>query len=125
MARIVIPSGAWRVLCGAGAAVVLFTAAGIAFDVTWIPASSRARADAVLLPATAMSDARSLGRCPYCGWIESRREIDASGSGNQAMSYEYTVRMADGSSRVFEEQADVRWRLRERLQFIDGISPPH
>jgi len=39
------------------------------------------------------------------------------------MSYEYTVRMADGSSRVFEEQADVRWRLRERLIFIDGISP--
>jgi len=116
-------SGAWHALCAAGAAAVLFTAAGIALDVTWIPASSRARADAFLRPAMAESDARPWGRCPHCGWIESRREIDAGGRGDQAMSYEYTVRMADGSSRVFEEQSDVRWRLRERLIFIDGISP--
>jgi hypothetical protein len=116
-------SGAWHALSAAGAAVVLFTAAGIALEVTWIPAWSRARTDAVLPPATAESDVRASGRCPHCGWIESRRETDASGRSNQAMSYEYTVRMTDGSSRVFEEQADVRWRLRERLLFIDGINP--
>jgi opacity protein-like surface antigen len=48
-----------HLLCAAGAAVVLFTAAGIALHVTWVPAPSRARADAVLRPATAEPDARN------------------------------------------------------------------
>ena len=46
-------------------------------------------------------------RCPHCGWIESKREIPAG--------YEYTVRMNDGSSSVFQQALPASWRLRERL----------
>ena len=46
-------------------------------------------------------------RCPHCGWIESKREIPAG--------YEYTVRMNDGSSVVFQQALPASWRLRERL----------
>ena len=46
-------------------------------------------------------------RCPHCGWIESKREIPAG--------YEYTVRMSDGSSSVFQQALPASWRLRERL----------
>ena len=37
--------------------------------------------------------------------------------------FEYTMRRNDGSSSVFQEALPVRWRLGERLIFIDGASP--
>jgi len=52
-------------------------------------------------------------RCQYCGWIEARREV-------LPQVFEYTVRMADGSSRVFQETLPTSWRLGERLTVIDG-----
>jgi hypothetical protein len=52
-------SGVWHALCAAGAALVVFTAGGIALEASWIAASSRARADALLRPATLEPDARS------------------------------------------------------------------
>jgi hypothetical protein len=61
-------------------------------------------AEIELLEAVAPAIARS---CKACGWIESRRED------------QYTVRMRDGSSRVFEEIPGVKWRLGERLIYID------
>jgi len=45
--------------------------------------------------------------CKGCGWIESRRDD------------QYTVRMPDGTSRVFDETPGVNWRLGERLTFIE------
>jgi len=42
-------------------------------------------------------------RCPHCGWIESKREILLGAVAPQApRSYEYTVRMTDGSSSKFQ-----------------------
>jgi hypothetical protein len=38
--------------------------------------------------------------------------------------FEYTVRMADGSSRVFQETLPTSWRLGERLTVIDGSVAP-
>ena len=68
------------------------------------------------IPATAPlrpeDSAAAARRCAACGRIESRRELDAS--------FEFTVRMADGSSRVFLEDTAVAWRLGERLIYIDG-----
>lgn len=55
------------------------------------------------------------GACDACGWIESHREIRAYGA---PLVNRYTVRMRDGSSRVFDESA-AQWRLGERLIFID------
>ena len=83
----------------------------------------------VEMPATvslqAADDADATRRCPQCGWIESLRELDASFTPEKAVpTREFTVRMADGSSRVFrEDDPAVSWRLRERLIFIDGASP--
>src|SRR5438309_2005360 len=49
----------------------------------------------------AEADAPAARRCPECGWIESNREIPG-GTDNRAIRIqEYTVRMVDGSSRVF------------------------
>lgn len=60
-------------------------------------------------------------RCPHCGWIESKREIPPGAADSlAAQSYEYTVRMMDGSSRVFEQALPASWRLRERLTVIGG-----
>jgi hypothetical protein len=56
-------------------------------------------------------------RCRHCGWIETRHEI-------LPRVFEYTVRMADGSSRVFQETLPTSWRLGERLTVIDGSAPP-
>ena len=55
----------------------------------------------------AIAPPASTRSCKGCGWIESRRED------------QYTVRMADGTSRVFDEVPGVRWRLGERLNYID------
>src|SRR3954462_9695150 len=58
-------------------------------------------------------------RCPHCGWIESKREIVPTASDAPAVkSYEYTVRMPDGSSTVFQQSLPASWRLRERLTVI-------
>ncbi len=99
--------------------VVLPAAAGMALYRAWvsgndvIPEQLPARTELKAGPAT---------RCPHCGRIESRRKLGAdAGAPLAAASYEYTVRMADGSSRVFREQMPVSWRLGERLIYIDGM----
>ena len=64
-------------------------------------------------------------RCPHCGWIESRHEILPLVADPLARQvFEYTVRMADGSSRVFQETLPTSWRLGERLTVIDGGAAP-
>jgi hypothetical protein len=73
---------------------VLFGAACIALGETGTAA------EALALPAQAVLPAAR--RCPYCGSIESKR-------------------FGDGSSRVFQEELPVSWRLGERLIFIDGL----
>jgi hypothetical protein len=101
--------------------VVLFGAAGIALDVTWIPrwTGIGARADAPLAqPEPAV---HAVQRCPHCGWIESKRPIASSVAEPHSLGiYEYTLRMTDGSSRVFREALPASWRLGERLTLIDG-----
>jgi len=112
---------AWRALCAAAAVVVLSGAAGIALDVAWVPGWTSIDAEAVGLPLQFEFTLHAVRRCPHCGWIESKREILPSVADPHAlMVYEYTVRMANGSSSVFQEAIPVRWRLGERLLVIDG-----
>jgi hypothetical protein len=60
-------------------------------------------------------------RCPDCARIVAKREILPLVADTGALQvFEYTVRMADGSSRVFRETLPTSWRLHERLGFIDG-----
>ena len=112
---------AWRALCAAAAVVVLFGAAVLALDVTWIPrwTGIGARADAP--PAEVESVIVAAPRCPQCGWIESKRQIASSAADPHSLGiYEYTLRMTDGSSRVFREALPASWRVGERLTLIDG-----
>lgn len=94
-------------------------AGGVALTRGWI---SGDRTGALQLPPARIEPKAGLaGRCPHCGRIQSKRRLgpeatDLSG----APSYEYTVSMADGSSRVFREQMPVSWRVGERLYYIDG-----
>jgi hypothetical protein len=60
-------------------------------------------------------------RCAHCGWIESKREIQPGVAERHGVRvYEYTVRMADGSSSVFQEKLPSSWRLGERLIVLAG-----
>ena len=60
-------------------------------------------------------------RCAHCGWIESKQEIEADVADPHAPAiYEYTVRMANGSLRVFRQEPAVRWRVGERLILLAG-----
>ena len=64
-------------------------------------------------------------RCRHCGWIETRSELLPLVADPRARQvFEYTVRMADGSSRVFQETLPTSWRLGERLTVIDGDAAP-
>ena len=102
--------------------LLLFGAAGIVLDVAWVPGGTRI--DARDAPAQVELTAHAARRCPRCGWIESKREIPPSVADPHALPiYEYTLRMADGSSSVFQEALPTRWRLRERLMVIDGTGP--
>lgn len=65
--------------------------------------------------------AASAARCPHCGRIQSKRRLDpATVDHFDPPYYEYTVRLADGSSRQFREQTPADWRVGERLYYIDG-----
>lgn len=70
--------------------------------------------------APAESAAPATRRCPECGWIESKRELPDIADEHSTRIQEFTVRMADGSSRVFTGGPAERWRLGERLKFIEG-----
>lgn len=62
-------------------------------------------------------------RCTHCGWIESKQEIGPHIAHPHAPpTYEYTVRMANGSLRVFRQEPSVRWRVGERLILFAGAA---
>jgi hypothetical protein len=64
-------------------------------------------------------------RCTHCGWIESKREMARSVVDPLAVRvYEYTLRMPDGTSSLFQETLPAGWRLGERVGVIEGSAPP-
>ena len=73
---------------------------------------------------TAQTDAPATRRCPECGWIESNREIPGGTDNHAIRIQEYTVRMVNGSSRIFNGGPGDRWRIGEHLIFIDGDRRP-
>lgn len=115
------PALAWRARWAAAAVVVLLGAAGVALDVTWIPRWTGVGARADAPPAQPQPAGPTVQRCPHCGWIESKRPIASSVTDPWSLGiYEYTLRMTDGSSRVFRETLPASWRVGERLTLIDG-----
>jgi len=119
-----------------GASVALaFAAASTAAIVGWAPAAAEPTIEVHAPELTPGAEPR----CAECGVIVSKREIDnASGEAsprssaepprNSSLSssprYEFTVRMADGSKRVFDAVQPANWRVGERVTLIGGDDPP-
>lgn len=99
---------------------------------------------AARVPVSGEGDTRPTVKCAGCGVIASTREtrqlaagIDAGTAGGQAgrgpyerpgestISYEVTVRMNDGSSRVFTDPNRANWRPGQRVLLVEGKSHLH
>jgi len=130
-----------------GITVILFSAAGFARIVGWMPNVSASFAQALAsdrLPSvraeptaaiahTTAAGARANARCAECGVIQSIGVMDgqdddigsgttASESGNRlTRSRRITIRMSDGSTRVIHDAHSTGWRLRERVIVIGGM----
>jgi hypothetical protein len=83
---------AWHTLC---ASALAWAVIGVAWD----PQPMRVVPGVTALPALLELTQRSVRRCPHCGSIESKRELPRLAADARALlSYEYTVRLGDGSS---------------------------
>ena len=81
-------------------------------------------AGAELLAPGAPAVAVDTRRCPHCGRIESKRKVPPGTADPHALAvYEYTVRMTDGSSSIFEQALPASWRVGERLTVIGAARP--
>lgn len=107
------------------------------------PPVARGGALAPLVPAPREGDTRPAVKCAECGVIASMREIQqpaagidpgAAGEtrgdrnakpGGPTTSREITVRMKDGSSRVFKDPNPANWRPGQRVILIEGKSNLH
>ncbi|MFZ2855250.1 MAG: hypothetical protein WAZ34_14230 [Rhodocyclaceae bacterium] len=79
-------------------------------------------------PIASESEARSRTRCSACGVVESARRIGQQnrpahdGPSGNAARYEITIRMRDGTSRVFIDTNPTNWQVGERVSLIGGAS---
>lgn len=129
-------------------AVIVFSTAGIARIVGWGTNSTDGDSGAILAldlsaPVPATNAARVKARCPECGVIVSMREIEVrdedAGRARTAggavagsrietrvdlyRTFEFTVRLPDGSSHTFNDTNAKRWRSGERVIVIVGANP--
>lgn len=109
------------------------------------PLAGQAGMGAKALPAPAVAGvrARAWAECAECGFIVSTREIELAeegmaagiaggamqdglrkGQGTPIRHHEVTIRMNDGTSRVFVEGHRPNWRPGERVILIAGEGQP-
>ena len=106
---------AWPALCAAAGGGIAFGALLHLLE----PTAAAAALEPFLLSGP------QAPRCPSCGWIEAKRELaPLAGDPHALRTYEYTLRMRDGSMRVFQETLPTSWRLGERLMLIENIERP-
>lgn len=129
-----------------GIAIILFSTAGFARMMGWGLTSTGDSGDILALdqaaPVPTAGEVRAKTRCAECGVVVSMRETErhdedsapgatgeaTAGNGDEipvktTRSYEITVRMADGSSRVINDANPARWRTGEHLIVIGGVRP--
>jgi hypothetical protein len=61
-------------------------------------------------------------RCEGCGVVEAIRIID--GVGTEPATYEFTVRLKDGSVRTSVTATSARWRVGDRIIVMGGTGNP-
>jgi hypothetical protein len=130
----------------AGVVIVLSSTAALARMMEWFPApaagSDEIRAlDESSLAITPGSLPRVAGHrrgkssCIGCGAIVSIREARSNGAAGSkpagpfaeiaaqpAKSYEFTIRLRDGSMRVISDANPAAWRVGERVNVIDSVT---
>jgi hypothetical protein len=149
---IAVNAPSWKVsrllLLVAGVGIILSSTAAIAHIMEWFPApavgSDEIRALDESSPAIAPGpSARAAGRsrsksnCSGCGVIVSIREVgnnDTAASkpaglfaniqARPGKSYEFSIRLRDGSSRVITDANPAAWRVGERVHVIDSVNLP-
>lgn len=89
----------------------------LAFSALLAGCDAPAKADGELVLA---KDSPPNRRCVECGWIESSRAVPVDADNRAVRIVEYTMRMGDGSSRVFNGSGE-HWRVGERLMLIEAL----
>lgn len=76
--------------------------------------------EAVALPAatTAAERSRARRRCGGCGWVRDIRRVEATDT--TPVSFEFTVRLYDGSVRTSSSPDAGRWRVGDRITLLGG-----
>ena len=115
-----------RLLIG-GIAAVLLGLFGIAAVMAWTPASTEDSVDKLLTLPTKTVGSHVRVKCEECGVVVSTREIEQpGGSGGVTRGgkrgHEVTVRMKNGSNRVFMDANPANWRQGESIILIQGAS---
>ena len=114
--------------------------AGIVLARDEVPTPPAERAGARSVPAWEEGAIGLTGKCPDCAVIASLREIEQlragidpgtagetrgdrnAKPGGPTTSREITVRMKDGSSRVFKDPNPANWRPGQRVILIEGAT---
>ena len=78
---------------------------------------------AVLLPAAGVGAVKTRARlrCAACGVVQAIRRIEPEGA--LPASYEFTVRLRDGSIRLSSHTSQAKWRIGDAIMLIGGIGP--
>ena len=124
----------WAAASACFAASVVFATVAAASTplLSWIDGSAEPAAAVSAQPAT-QSDAalpavpegqthrRNRSSCDACGVVESVRRLEQAG--NLPASYEFIVRLRDGSRRTSSVASAAGWRAGDRILLIGGAAP--
>ncbi len=111
------------------AAVVFSTVAMASAPVSWLYHSSIDAVAVQELPdqapmvasAAGTSKVRGRGRCDTCGVVATIRRIEPIG--DLLATYEFTVRLRDGSTRVSSAASQSKWRVGDSIMLIGSTQP--
>jgi len=87
----------------------------------WLRDAQEPPAEPAAVPAAAEDAApRARARCATCGVVEAIRRIEHGGG--VPATFEFTVRLRDGSTRTSNTASAAGWRSGDRIMLIGGAS---
>jgi hypothetical protein len=115
------PAGRPSVLMALGAVGIVFSA--MATGAALWPEDAVPAAIAPV-PSVALLEVRDRARlrCPSCGVVEAIHRTEAAGG--LADSYEFAVRLPDGSLRHSLDSRPGRWQVGDRMMLIGSAAGP-
>jgi hypothetical protein len=102
------------------AALVTCSFATASVPEAWRGAQEAPAEAAAVSAAEEEPTARVRRRCDTCGVVQAVRRIEHGGS--TPASFEFTVRLRDGSTRTSTADSAAKWRSGDRVMFIGGAS---